>query len=175
LRPPTVEDVDSLLEMLNDPEVWGGAAWGRPSPVSREEAQAENQTWLQRWEDNGIGGFVIEAREGQVVGRTGLMVFDSRTWTPSSFADAGAHAQPELGWALIRAHWGNGYATEAAAAVRDWGRNARGIGRLVSLISQDNIRSQHVAQRLGAIPIETLPATEHVPLGAAVWEHRRVI
>jgi RimJ/RimL family protein N-acetyltransferase len=33
---------------------------------------------------------------------------------------AGSHAQPELGWALIQAHWGFGYATEAAAAIRDW-------------------------------------------------------
>src|SRR5262245_12143206 len=153
--------------MLNDPEVWGGTGWGRAGPVSREEAQAENQTWLRRWEDDDIGGFVIQTRpDRQVVGRAGLMVFDSRTWTPSTFADAGAHAQPELGWALIRVHWGNGYATEAAAAIRDWGRNARRIDRLVSLIAPDNIRSQHVAERLGATPTEIVAAGHGV-----VWEH----
>jgi RimJ/RimL family protein N-acetyltransferase len=164
LRPPTAEDADSLREMLNDPEVWGDRR--RTTPVSEEEAHKQNQGWLQRWENDGIGGFVIETHlEGQVVGRAGLMVFDSRTWTPSSFADAGVNAQPELGWALIRAHWGNGYATEAAAAIRDWGRTARDIDRLISFISPDNVRSQRVAQRLGAKPTAT------VSRGGVAWEH----
>src|SRR3954469_25491656 len=88
VRPPTADDSDSLWEMLNDPKVWGETA-----PVSPDEARARNAGWLRGWEEEGIGGFVIETLADQhVVGRTGLMVFDSRTWEPSSFADAGAHA-----------------------------------------------------------------------------------
>src|SRR5207248_1438283 len=96
------------------------------------------------------------ATNGQVVGQAGLMIFDTRGWTPSTSANAGIHGQPELGWALIRAHWGHGYATEAAAAIREWAHECRSIERLVSLISSDNVRSQRVAERLRAIPTETV-------------------
>src|SRR4051812_10412098 len=57
------------------------------------------------------------------------------------WAGAGSHAQPELGWALSRAYWGRGYATEAAAAIRDWAFERPNFDRLVSLISPENVRS----------------------------------
>src|ERR671934_202005 len=106
----------------------------------------------------------------QVVGQAGLMIFDSRDWTPSTWADAGSHAQPELGWALMRTHWGCGYATEAAAAIRDWAHESRSIDLLVSLISSDNVRSQRVAERLGAIPTETV-APADTKRETVVWRH----
>jgi RimJ/RimL family protein N-acetyltransferase len=105
-----------------------------------------------------------------VVGQAGLMIFDRRGWTPSTWAQAGSHAQPELGWALIRAHWGHGYATEAAAAIRDWAREFRFISGLVSLISPDNVRSQRVAERLGARPTETVTHL-HTRRKTVVWRH----
>src|SRR5207248_1953970 len=81
------------------------------------------------------GKLIVERRDdGVVVGRVGLKYYDPATWERSAAPDA----QPELGWAIARAHWGRGYATEAARAVRDWSRH----GRLVSLITADNVRSQ---------------------------------
>jgi RimJ/RimL family protein N-acetyltransferase len=81
------------------------------------------------WRTDGLGAFVLEttATGQQVVGQAGLMIFDTRGWTPSTWVKAGSHAQPELGWALIRAHWGRGYATEAAAAIREWAHECRSI------------------------------------------------
>jgi RimJ/RimL family protein N-acetyltransferase len=101
------------------------------------------------------------------------MIFDTRDWTPSTWAKAGTHAQPELGWALTRAHWGHGYATEAAAAIRDWAYERPDIDRLVSLIAPDNIRSQRVARRLDAIPTETV-TPEDSKRTAVVWRHQRI-
>ena len=99
------------------------------------------------------------------------MIFDSRDWTPSTWARAGRHAQPELGWALIRAHRGHGYATEAAAAIRDWAYECRSVDRLVSLISPGNVASQRVAERLGAVPAETVtPADTGRP--TVVWRYQ---
>jgi RimJ/RimL family protein N-acetyltransferase len=125
------------------------------------------------WRTDGLGPFILEATttDRQVVGQAGLMIFDKRDWTPSTWARAGIHAQPELGWALIRAHWGHGYATEAAAAIRDWAHDRRRIERLVSLIAPDNVRSQHVAERLGAIPTETITPA-HSTRKTVVWRHQ---
>ena len=128
---------------------------------------------VRDWEAEGIGAFVLEtaAPDRQVVGQAGLMIFDTRGWTPSTWADAGSHAQPELGWALIRAHWGHGYATEAAAAIRDWAYELRAVERLVSLISPGNIRSKRVAERLGAIAGEAVTPADS-GRRAVVWTHR---
>jgi RimJ/RimL family protein N-acetyltransferase len=142
-------------------------------PVSApEEARAIIQAWSGAWRTDGLGPFIIEtaATGGQVVGQAGLMIFDTRGWTPSTWANAGSHAQPEVGWALIRAHWGNGYATEAVAAIRDWAHECRSIEQLVSLISSDNVRSQRVAERLGAIPTGTI-TPEDSGRKTVVWKH----
>lgn len=142
-------------------------------PVSTpEEARAIIEEWIGAWRTDGLGAFVIETTETnrQVVGQAGLMIFDTRGWTPSTWAKAGSHAQPELGWALLRADWGHGYATEAAAAIREWAHQSRSIDQLVSLISPDNVRSQRVAERLGATPTEAV-----IPLDSGrntvVWKH----
>jgi RimJ/RimL family protein N-acetyltransferase len=75
----------------------------------------------------------------------------------------------EIGWALVRAHWGRGYATEAARAVRDWARAERGYDRLISLIDPANVASQRVAERLGARPTETVQLFDSGD--AVVWVH----
>ena len=153
LRPPTLQDVDALSELA-------------------EDARAMVEAGIDSWKRDGLGPFLIETAgaDPQVVGQAGLMIFDTRGWTPSSWAAAGSHAQPELGWALIRAHWGNGYATEAAAAILDWARRCRSIDRLVSLIAPDNARSQRVARRLGAEPAETVTPVDSRRT-AVVWRY----
>jgi RimJ/RimL family protein N-acetyltransferase len=130
------------------------------------------ESGIDGWKADGVGPFLIEtaAVNRQVVGQAGLMIFDTRGWTPSSRSAAGTYAQPELGWALIRDHWGHGYATEAAAAIREWAYRLRSLDRLVSLISPDNDRSQRVARRLGAVPTETITPVDSQRT-AVVWRH----
>ena len=170
LRTPTLRDAEGLYDLFSDPEVMHGL---NKEPVTAlEDARAMIEAGIGGWRTDGLGPFILEAvaTDAEVVGQAGLMIFDTRGWTPSTWAKAGGHAQPELGWALIRAHWGNGYATEAAAAIRDWAYESRSIDRLVSLISPDNIRSQRVAERLGAIPTETVTPTD-TRRKAVVWRH----
>lgn len=146
LRLPTPDDAERLLEFVGDDDVMrrlGDEAGGL------EKAQMLVERWIARWDRNGVGQFVVE-RDGQVLGRVGLIVWDGRSWETSAYDLAGAYAREELGWGLIRRAWGYGYATEAAQAVRSWCREDRGIERLVSLIAPDNVRSQRVAEKLGA-------------------------
>jgi RimJ/RimL family protein N-acetyltransferase len=142
-------------------------------PVSElDETRAMIEGGADGWRTDGLGPFILEtATDRRMVGQAGLMIFDTRDWTPSTWTSAGSHAQPELGWALMRAHWGFGYATEAAAAIRDWAYESRSIDLLVSLISPDNVRSQRVAERLGATPTETVTPA-HTMQTTVVWRHR---
>src|SRR5205823_1099673 len=97
LRRPRLDDAAAAADLLGDPEVMrflGGET------VPEEDVPAVVQKWIDRWELNGVGPFVLERREdGVVVGRTGILVWDTRTWTHCSIAEAGKYAQPEIGWA----------------------------------------------------------------------------
>jgi RimJ/RimL family protein N-acetyltransferase len=168
VRKPRLDDAEAAFEYLCDPEVMrfiGGET------VPREACRDVVQKWLDRWETNGCGHFALERREdGRFLGRVGLIVWDSRTWAHTTLAEAGEGAQPELGWTLAREHWGRGYATEGARAVRDWARRERGLERLISLIHPDNVASQRVAARLGAEPGETVRLLE-AGVECVVWVH----
>jgi ribosomal-protein-alanine N-acetyltransferase len=167
LRPPVVGDAPAAAEFLTDPDVMrflGGAT------VALEHVSEVVEKWRQRWERNGMGPFMIQRRQdGRFLGRAGILIWDTRSWTQAAFSDAGTYAQPELGWALVRTAWGHGYATEAARAVRDWARRQPGINRLISLIASENVASQRVAQRLGASPAETVTLFDSSD--AVVWVH----
>ena len=59
--------------------------------------------------------------------------------------------EPELGWFLFdAADEGQGFATEAAAALRDWALGPRGLTALVAYIDPQNAASIRLAERLGA-------------------------
>ena len=169
LRPPTAQDAEALYDLFADPRVMDGLGM---SPVSTlDEAGAIVEAGINGWRLDGLGPFLFEDQATRlVVGQAGLMIFDTRGWTPSHRTDAGDHAQPELGWALMRAHWGQGYATEGTAAIRAWAYESRSIDRLVSLITPGNVRSQRVAQRLGAVPGETITPADSGRT-AVVWHH----
>jgi RimJ/RimL family protein N-acetyltransferase len=171
LRAPAPRDAEALYDLFADAEVMQGLGKEPVSVVEDLRAMIEDGM-IGGWRTDGLGAFILvtTGTDRQVVGQAGLMIFDTRNWTPSTWATAGSHAQPELGWALRRAHWGNGYATEAAAGIRKWAYERRSIGQLVSLISPDNVRSQRVAQRLGATPSETVtPADSRRK--TVVWRH----
>ena len=168
LRLPQLEDASAFAALYTDPvatEFIGGV-----HPNAASDPEYPIRVWLERWHLNGVGPLVAERREdGVVVGRAGLHVWDVRTWSHTTFDASGEHAQPELGWAFIREHWGHGYATEAARAVREWAYRERDVSRLVSLIAPANVRSAGVARRLGASPGETVKLFD--ASAAVVWEH----
>jgi ribosomal-protein-alanine N-acetyltransferase len=155
LRRPREADVGSPPAWLSDPEVmdWLGGV-ETPEEVVR--------LWLDQWELFPTGKFLVRRRsDATVIGRVGANYYDVQTWQRS------AVGEPELGWALGREYWGHGYATEAALAVRRWLR----APRVVSLITTENLRSQQVAQRLGARPERTVELPGYGP--HVVWVHPR--
>lgn len=87
------------------------------------------------WCLEGAGHWVIERRDGITIGVTGIS-------HPSYYPE------PEMGWALYDGFEGQGYATEAAMAARDWAKDR--LPSLVSYTHGSNTRSIAVAERLGA-------------------------
>jgi RimJ/RimL family protein N-acetyltransferase len=157
LRQPTPADVEDPPAFLSDSRVMaflGGVG---------DDPQWVVQNWLDGWEAYPFGKLVVETAAGERIGRVGVNFYDPVRWTRSNLPGA----RPELTWALAYEHWGKGYATEAAAAVRD----RLDDPGLISLISPVNIRSQRVAERLGATPDKTVELPDGGP--HVIWEHPR--
>jgi RimJ/RimL family protein N-acetyltransferase len=58
-------------------------------------------------------------------------------------------AAAELGYDFRSDFWNQGYATEAAAGVRDYAFYTLGLPQLISLIRVGNIASRRVAEKVG--------------------------
>jgi RimJ/RimL family protein N-acetyltransferase len=116
---------------------------GDGSTATQAEVEKEVEQWLERWESWGLSLCSLERREdGRVVGRVGFLRWDPESWEVGG-------SETEIGWLLTRKYWGRGYATEAALALRDWAFGERGLARLISLISHENLPSIRVAERIG--------------------------
>src|SRR4029077_3162257 len=138
---PRAEDAAGLLEAFADPEAMRYIGDGSTTDLAGAEQAVER--WLERWKSWGIGMFVVEREEDErVLGRAGFLRWNSLTWEVGG-------SETEIGWGLAREHWGHGYATEAALALRDWALGDQGLSRLISLIQPGNAPSVRVAEKLG--------------------------
>jgi RimJ/RimL family protein N-acetyltransferase len=109
---------------------------------TREWVHTWLRTWLERYQTWGFGPYaVVEKHNQDVIGYCGLF----------SFADINGQAEVEIGYRLAHAVWGQGYATEAAKAVRDYAFSVLGIKRLIAMIDPSNIASICVAKKIGML------------------------
>lgn len=107
-------------------------------PMDRWQAWRGFCASIGHWILRGYGFWTLEVRAtGAVAGRVGLINHDG--WP-----------EPELGWHIFEGHEGQGFAYEAAMAIRDHARIALGLGPLISQIHPDNLRSRRLAERMGA-------------------------
>jgi RimJ/RimL family protein N-acetyltransferase len=131
----TPADQPALERLLGDPEVM----WVYPHPFDPTEVARWIAWNAGLYRDRGFGLWLLTLRDtGEFVGECGLTVQDVEG-TP----------EVEVGYQLLRTFWGRGLASEAAAACRDFARDAVGLHRLVALIDPRNVASQHVAANSG--------------------------
>jgi RimJ/RimL family protein N-acetyltransferase len=148
LRPLALDDLDAIASLYSDPEVIQYLGVGKP--LSHEDSERSVQRMVRSWEVDGFGQFAVERKDdGTFVGRCGFLVWDAATLTTTTEAEATGPTELEVGYALEQQHWGRGYATEAALAVRDHAFGPMGRKRLIAFIRHDNVRSQRVAEKLG--------------------------
>jgi RimJ/RimL family protein N-acetyltransferase len=111
----------------------------------------EERARLNRWADLfgdalDVGMWGIEASDGNLVGLVLL-----KTLRPQ-----GDHDGYEVGWRLHPDAWGNGYATEAAAAVIDLAFTERDLDVVYAVVKPTNSKSRAVADRLAMRPVGDL-------------------
>ena len=137
LREFAADDADALALVLSDAETMRFY----PAPFDRagvEQWIARNQ---RRYAEIGHGLWAMILKEsGKLVGDCGLSVQNVE----------GAD-EVEIGYHVRRDLWGQGLATEAARACRDYGFSHLPVERIVSLIRPENLASRRVAEKNGMV------------------------
>jgi RimJ/RimL family protein N-acetyltransferase len=166
LRSPTAEDTEAVATAMSDAEVMRFIGLGVTSTFEAAQAHVE---WMGRaWAEDGFGAFIVVRKaDAATLGHVGLFAWDPATWQPGIRSEIGESAEIELGWMLTRDAWGYGYASEAAAAARDWALSDLCPRRLISLIHPENDRSMRVATKIGE-HLETT-VTTYLGVRTGLW------
>lgn len=124
-------DATFLQEAVSDPRVW--RAVGRNTPYNLEQEQEFFQAvfcdqstihLLVTVEDEPIGVVAFEGIDKEV-------------------------GTAEINYWIVPAHWGNGYATEAADRLIQYGFRQRNLHKIVARVSEFNDASKRVLEKLG--------------------------
>lgn len=161
LREMTEADVAPLMAVLSDPV----AMRHYPAPYDRAGVEAWVRRSRERYRRDGFGLWTIVLRAtGEVVGDCG----------PTVQTLAGAPVI-EIGWHVVPAHQGCGYASEAGRACLAWAFAHTDADRVISFMGTTNTPSRRVAEKVHARflgPIEPRAGLPHVAYGTtrAEWE-----
>jgi [ribosomal protein S5]-alanine N-acetyltransferase len=151
LRPVALDDLDDVAPFVADAETMRYIGTGETR--TREQARDSLEWMIETFERQGFGHLAVERKEdGVFVGRAGLNVWDPSDWSITRLDEADGPTEIEVAYLFGRDYWGQGYATEAATAIRDWAFGELGFERLIALIYPDNVRSIRVAEKLGMTP-----------------------
>ena len=129
-------DAPFVLELLTDPafraNVGDRGVHDLPS-AGRYIVDGPGASYAQ----HGFGMFVVERKEdARPIGMCGLLRRDS-------------HPDVEIGFAMLPAGRGQGYALEAATASLRLGIERFGLTRIVAITAPDNMRSIRILEQLG--------------------------
>jgi RimJ/RimL family protein N-acetyltransferase len=145
----TLKDAGFLLELMNDKD------WiqniGDRGVYSLEDAENYiKERFFKSYEVYGFGFYVIRLQSsGKAIGTAGLI-------------DREGIEGVEIGYGLLPAYRGKGYAYEAAEAVYDYAKNVLNIAKIVAIVAPNNTKSIFLLERLGLHyeKMVTLPGEE---------------
>lgn len=115
-----------------------------PSLLSYKRSEHNMKKMDEAIQSNGIGLFAVELKE-----TNGWLGFIGLNYVPKeskyTFEELPFY---EIGWRLIPEVWGNGFATEGAAAVLKYAKE-QGIEEVYAFTSENNEASRKVMEKIG--------------------------
>ncbi|HEX8632382.1 MAG TPA: GNAT family N-acetyltransferase [Catenuloplanes sp.] len=144
LRRFTAEDTDDVHALDNDPRVMRYLNGGQP--VSREVVQTRTLPRLMSYDER-FPAFGYRAALDRATGRfLGWFEFQGRPGVPG---------EVELGYRLLVAAWGRGFATEGARALIRMGFTDLDVERVVATTMTVNRASRRVLEKAGLTLVRT--------------------
>jgi len=144
LREFVMEDAAFVLQLLNEPsfiEFIGDRGVRTLQDAERYLREGPMSSYRQF----GHGLLRVSLKDGDIpIGMCGLVKRDTLP-------------NPDIGFALLPAYWGQGFVTEAARAVIQYGREALGKQVILGITTPGNVRSIAVLKKLGLSFLEEKP------------------
>jgi len=136
LRRLSSDDAEFILELLNQPSFLRYI--GDKGVRTTEDAVRYIQSGpVASYERFGFGLYLVEMKETRVpIGMCGLLKRDT-------LPDA------DVGFAFLPNYWSQGYASEAASGVMQYGRDVLRLRRIVAITSLDNDASIRLLEKIG--------------------------
>lgn len=134
------DQIGDLVRLHGDPVV---ARYLTPhgQPWTQEAMETSLDHWIELFETQRLGKLRVRRKsDGVLVGRAGYGIY-------------GHGNVPEIGYSLYPEHWGNGYAVEAAAALRDWLWRETEWDHFFGMADINNAASIKVLRKIGMTPI----------------------
>lgn len=145
LRAFKPEDFSAFAAITADGE-WSRFVGG---PMELGRAWRALATLIGHWELRGHGMFAVEEKAtGDFIGSIGH-------WNPGDWPE------PEIAYTLAQGAAGKGYATEAVKRMIDHTFNTLKWATVVSYIDDQNLPSQKVAARVGAVAEDIIDVGGH--------------
>ena len=150
LRQFTLDDAALMLAVLSDPDFIRYVGDRGVRTLDAARAYLSNRV-TPSYAQNGFGMYVVARRsDGEMVGICGLV-------KRPGLADV------DIGYAILPAHRGQGYARESASAVLDLAHGTFGLERVVAIVNPDNAESIRLLEDLGMIREGTVRLTPDAP------------
>ena len=136
LRRMTADDAEFILKLVNEPSFIRFI--GDKGVRNHADAVHYIQTGpVASYERFGFGLYLVELKESRVsIWICGLVKRDSLP-------------DVDVGFAFLPAFWSKGYAFEAAAAVKAYGKATLGLSRMVAITNPDNESSIKLLEKIG--------------------------
>jgi RimJ/RimL family protein N-acetyltransferase len=146
LREILPSDLDGLFELDSDPEVH---RYLGNQPVKDKTQIVEIIQFIrQQYLDYGIGRWaVVDKQSKEFMGWAGLKWITTPINNHVHYYD--------LGYRLIKKHWGKGIATESAQAALIYAFEQLNAQAVYAMADCENIGSNHVLQKVGLHFVET--------------------
>lgn len=138
LREVEDKDVEQLFEILSDPEV---AKFDYFYPVTSE---GEAKEFIERYK--------IELKDKEEITWGIILKETNKLIGICNFGNFNEEARrAETGYDIIQTEWGKGYATEAIAAIIDYGFNSMNLNRIEGMVTPGNDASVKVLKKLNFV------------------------
>jgi ribosomal-protein-alanine N-acetyltransferase len=137
LREFTLDDAPAVLSSHQDPRYLRFSPWEHRTEAGAREFVQRFVDWQRETPRTGYQLAIALADTGELIGNVGLRL-------PARYA-----LVAEAGFELDPRHWGNGYATEAARGLVQYGFRELGLQRVHSHCVIENTASARVLERLG--------------------------
>ena len=135
LREYTQKDFNDLYLILSDPITMSHY----PKPYDMEETRRWINWCINSYKENGFGLWAMILKETNTcIGDCGL-----------SIQNIDGELLPEIGYHINKSYWRNGYAKEAAQAVKEWAFKNTNFNTLYSYMTVDNVASYKTAESIG--------------------------